>query len=110
MRVAMYIRCASPTEEEYEFNRQKYQCLRYAFLHRHEVVAVYEDYGQSGLNDNRPAFQEMLAAAKLGVFDALLVQDIARLSRVSWQVGKYLDYLHECGVSLIVTHVEAQSG
>jgi DNA invertase Pin-like site-specific DNA recombinase len=46
-----------------------------------EVVVVYRDEGHSARTDDRPAFQQMIADARTGRFDAIVVHKFDRLAR-----------------------------
>ncbi len=48
---------------------------------RGELVAIYRDEGHSARTDDRPAFQQMIADARAGQFDALVVHKFDRLAR-----------------------------
>lgn len=46
-----------------------------------EVAEVYEDNGRTGTNQDRPAFQRMLADAAAGRIDGIAAKDASRLGR-----------------------------
>ena len=67
------------------------------------VVREYQDNGLSGLSSDRPGFQEMMAEAlsEEKPFDTIIVQDIARLSRIPSDFILNPKQLEEAGVSLL---------
>ena len=100
MKVGIYIRCASPNQAE--FDEQRNRCTVFATQAGHEVVAVFEDFGKSGLDKQRPGLQAMLAAAQAGAFDALIIDQLYRLSRDDRYIWFYMDFLKNHNVSLII--------
>lgn len=56
-------------------------CRRKAGEINSEIVNVYTDEGRSGTDFNRPALQEMLVRCGESHIDSILVQDIDRLAR-----------------------------
>jgi len=103
MRVSIYIRCVNPDKSE--FDGQRNRCISYAAQAGHEVVSMYVDYRQSSLDDHQPALQEMLAAARAGAFDALIIDQLYRLSRAEVQLSQYLNDLNLYKISLLVTQM-----
>ena len=57
--VAIYCRVACMNDDAIEY--QESMLLDYANQHGYSVTKVYKDNGFSGLNFERPAFQELLA-------------------------------------------------
>ncbi len=104
MRIANYLKCAAPNREQFEAERER--CLAYAAHVGHEVVAVYEDYNQSGLNANRLGLQALLTDAASGAFDAILVDQVDRLSR-DWQhFATILTRLDDYKVAIITPNMD----
>lgn len=63
----------------------------YVRLQGWNATRVYADDGYAGGSFNRPAFQEMLQDAELGLIDLILVKDLSRLGRDYIEVGRYTD-------------------
>lgn len=62
----------------------------------------YVDDGFTGTNLNRPRFQEMMEAAKLGNIQCIIVKDLSRLGRSYLEVGEYLEkLLPSLGIRLV---------
>jgi len=54
-------------------------------------LVEYVDDGFTGTNFDRPKFQEMMAAARLGHIQCIVVKDLSRLGRSYLEVGEYLE-------------------
>lgn len=83
MNVAIYARFSTENQDASSIEQQVYRCREFASRHGHEVVAVYADAAQSGRSLHREEMQKLLADAsrKPRGFDAVLVDDLSRLSR-----------------------------
>lgn len=60
---------------------QKAWCLSEISKNGMEFVQEYSDRGQSGADENRPAWQALLADAREGKFNAVFVYDLDRFTR-----------------------------
>ncbi len=98
MRVAIYMRCAHPDKDQFDVQRKR--CLNFATQAGYEVVGIYEDFGQSGLDENRPGLRDMLAAAQTRAFERLVVDDMYRLSRNSTHLAEIVEKLASYHVSV----------
>ncbi len=103
--VAIYTRSAQHCSEDQPspLSRQRHSCEQFAASRRWKVVQIYEDNGFSGNNDQRPALQRMLTDAQNGKFRALLVDNLARLSRSISGLLSMLELLKAQGVTIVVT-------
>lgn len=82
MKAAIYIRVSSDMQiDGYSLETQEEACKRVAERERWQVVTVYRDEGKSAKTVQRPAFQQMLSDAEMGMFDAILVHKLDRFSR-----------------------------
>ena len=88
MNVALYGRYSSEGQREASVEDQFRNCQRYAEREGWEVVSRYEDKAISGRKDEdvRVGFRAMIEAARAGKFQALLIDDMSRLSRDSMKV------------------------
>jgi DNA invertase Pin-like site-specific DNA recombinase len=77
-RAAIYAR-VSTKDQSTELQIKELRVM--AQLRGWEVTAVYNDEGRTGTNTKRPAFQEMLKAARSREFDILLVWKLDRFAR-----------------------------
>ncbi|MBR5292924.1 MAG: recombinase family protein [Clostridia bacterium] len=76
-----------------------------SFIHSHSAegwtyLRTYSDAGLSGSNTNRPALQELLAAAKRKEFEMLVVFKLDRLARNQRDFLNLLDELANNGVEV----------
>ena len=85
MRVAIYARVSSERQAEKDLSipAQIKALKRYALNRQWDIVAEYVDEAESARSANRPAFKDMIAAAKSKVkpFDAILVWKLSRFAR-----------------------------
>lgn len=84
MRYAIYMRVARSEQigDGYaECTAQRSALKEYAKNNNLEVVEQYYDIGYSGLDQNRPGFQAMIADYAEDRFDGVLTVSMDRLSR-----------------------------
>ena len=85
IRVATYARVSSERQAEKELSipAQLKALKKYAHSRGWDVVAEYVDEAESARSANRPAFKDMIAAAKNRVkpFDCILVWKLSRFAR-----------------------------
>ena len=81
-----YTRFSTDRQTENSTKFQMEAISRYAKANDINLLRYYSDEGFSGTNTERPAFQDMCAAADMKLFDAVLIYDITRASRdvVDW--------------------------
>ena len=78
---ALYLRASSKDQTE-SIPAQRDLLTRYAADHGLEIGPEYQDFAISGDScSGRPGLQALLADAKLGKFQAVLVRQLSRLSR-----------------------------
>lgn len=82
MRVAIYARFSSDLQNSKSADDQIDACRKYAGARGDTVALTFKDEGVSGASvENRPQLQALLTNAGNGVFDAVLVESLDRLSR-----------------------------
>jgi site-specific DNA recombinase len=99
----MYIR--ESTEEQgkgYSPDAQRKGIKEYAKRHNVKIVGEYLDL-LSGRTDNRPQFQQMIADAEAGKFEAVLVFKTSRFARNRKIAIHYKDRLRRIGIQVIST-------
>jgi DNA invertase Pin-like site-specific DNA recombinase len=100
MRYAAYVRVSSEEQSlGFSLDAQE-QLLREWVRGRHgasagELVDVYRDEGFSARKDDRPAFQRMIADARTGRFDAVVVHKFDRLARDRYDAMAYKTLLRK---------------
>lgn len=95
--VGIYVRLSKDDErsgESVSIENQKLLLTKYAAeQHDWNLYETYADDGWSGTNFDRPAFQRMLADAKDGSINLILVKDLSRFGRNYIEVGQFTDYI-----------------
>ncbi len=66
---------------------------RFAADNGFENIRVFIDDGYSGVNFNRPGFQELLTLMENGEIGVLITKDLSRLGRNYIEVGQYTELL-----------------
>lgn len=80
--VAAYLRYSTALQDQRSNEDQLRRCRRHAAANGMNVVEVYSDEAESGSHIDRAGMQRLLADAKRrGMFRAVLVDDLSRLSR-----------------------------
>lgn len=85
------------------------------FLKTHPDIQIYDekvDDGYSGVNFERPAFQEMLEDIKSGKVNCVIVKDLSRFGRNYIEAGRYIEKIFPyLGVRFIVIndHIDTAS-
>ncbi len=102
MRVAFYTRISTDEDhQKYSLDAQKDRLNAYCVSQydEYEVVKIYRDTS-TGTNMNRPGLEEMLFDAENGLFEALVVFRVDRLSRNVRQLAQMVEMLIEWNVIL----------
>lgn len=77
----IYARYSSNNQREESIDAQVRACREYAQAHGLNIVNVYADSAKTGTNDQREAFQQMLADSSKGMFSTVIIHKIDRFSR-----------------------------
>jgi putative DNA-invertase from lambdoid prophage Rac len=97
MRVAIYCRVST---HDQNCERQEKDLLEYADRLGYEVVGVWSEFG-SGVKLDRVKRKEIMAIARKGKIDAVLVTELTRWGRSTIDLINTLNDLHSWKVSLI---------
>src|SRR3989338_3762356 len=83
MKVAIYARYSSENQRQESIEDQARVCKEFAKRYGHTVLEdhIYWDEAKSGAIRNRPALDKLLKACEQKEFQAILVDDLSRLSR-----------------------------
>ena len=81
MKAAAYARYSTDNQTKNSIAYQMDKIREYCEKSNITIVESYADEAESGTNTNRAGFIEMIAAAKRGEFDAVVIYDITRGSR-----------------------------
>ena len=65
-----------------------------------EFVGVYSDHGITGFKESRPQFQQMIADARAGKIDLIIVKSVSRFARNTETVLKFSRELKSIGVGI----------
>lgn len=95
-----YNRFSSTMQREESIEAQIRFSHDYAKKNNIEIVKDYIDEAMSGKTDDRPAFQQMLKDAKLGLFDTVICHKVDRFARnrIESAINKY--NLRKCNVKV----------
>ena len=116
MKAAIYCRLSKEDEDAEERGResesiqnQKSMLIQYAIEKGYDIYNIYSDEDYSGVDRNRPAFNEMIDAASRRKFDIILAKTQSRFTRDMELVEKYMHgKFIEWGIRFIavVDHVD----
>ena len=99
VRAAPYARVSTDEQVEgYSIEGQLDSMRKYASDRGWQIIEEYVDAGFSARTDNRPAFKRMIADAKQGKFDVVLVLRGDRFARNRMHAAMYKQLLKEVGV------------
>lgn len=101
MRAVVYARYSSHAQREESIEGQLRVCHEYAQRAGYDVIKEYIDRALTGTNDNRPAFQEMVAASSSHAFDVVLMYALDRFARDRYDAAVYRKKLKDNGVRII---------
>ena len=96
-----YCRFSSDMQREESIDAQKRYISVYAAQGAYEITNFYCDRARSGKNTKRPAFQQMLADAKQGKFQAIIVHKLDRFSRSTEDTLRIINELKDFNVSVV---------
>lgn len=97
------------TAESESIRNQRALLQDYATKRGWRIYRIYTDEDYSGLREDRPAFQQMLADAQAGRFSILLCKTQSRFTRNAMLAEKYLhEYFPRWGIRFltVVDHVD----
>lgn len=102
-RVAIYARFSSERQSETSINDQVRRCQEYVANTGGVVddTAVFTDFAISGSSLSRPGFEALMAAVEAGKVDAIVTEDISRISRDFADAANVFKRLQYAGVPLI---------
>ena len=98
MRAAVYLRVSTVDQNP---ESQLHDVLALAQQRGWEVVERYTDHGVSGTKSRRPGLDNMMADARRGKFDVVVVWACDRVARSVRHFLEVLDELQHCNVQFI---------
>ena len=94
-RTAIYIRLSREDGDKMEsYSVQNQRTLLERYVNENTDIVFYKEYvddGWTGTNFERPQFQQMKNDIEQGLIDCILVKDLSRLGRNSWETNYYMD-------------------
>ncbi|CAH1663456.1 hypothetical protein BOSEA31B_12548 [Hyphomicrobiales bacterium] len=100
MRTAIYARYSSENQRDASIEDQIELCRRYAAAQGWQVVSTFSDRAISGTTSQRPGYQDLLAEARRGKFDVIVVEALDRLSRKLSEIARLHDELQFTRIGL----------
>ena len=97
----IYARYSSNSQTEQSIEGQLRVCQQFAQQNDLLIVDTYIDRAMTGTNDNRAAFQKMLADSKKRQFEYVIVYKLDRFARNKFEAVNNRQKLKENGVRLI---------
>lgn len=101
MLAAIYARYSSDRQRDTSLADQESVCRRRAATEGLTVAHVYADAALSGARVDRPQYRQLLADAATGAWQALLVEDLSRLSRDEVEGVQSVRRLEHRGIRVI---------
>lgn len=96
----IYARYSSDSQREASIEDQLRECHSWADAHGYTVIEEYCDRAMTGRNDDRPAFQRMIADADKGGFVAVITYQTSRFARNRYDAAVYKYRLKKAGVTI----------
>ncbi len=101
MKAVIYARYSSHAQREESIEGQLRVCHDYARREGIDVIYEYTDSAMTGTNDQRPAFQKMIADSSKHQFEAVLVYAVDRFARERYDAAIYRKKLKDNGVRIV---------
>ena len=98
MNVVVYARYSSHNQNEQSIEGQLEYCRNYAKQHNYNIIYEYIDRAQSGTNDDRPQFLQMIEDSNKKTFQGVLVYQLDRFARNRYDSAIYKRQLKKNGV------------
>lgn len=101
MNAVIYARYSSHSQTEQSIEGQLRDCYEYARRYDINVVGEYIDRATSGMTDERPDFQRMIADAAKKQFERVIVWKLDRFARNRYDSALYKHRLKQYGIRVI---------
>jgi site-specific DNA recombinase len=103
MKAALYARFSSDLQRATSIEDQYRNCRKRAEAEGWKIVATFADQAMTGSDASRPQYQAMIDAAMRNDFEALIVDDLSRLTRDSVEAERTIRRLEFNGIRIIST-------
>lgn len=98
---AIYARTSSPSKKfGYSLSSQVDRCYERCEVNGWKVQYIYKDENESGADQDRPGFQEMMEQARAGEFDVIVFWKLDRFSRSLIHAVQLEEQLRENDIAL----------
>lgn len=101
MNAVIYARFSSHSQREQSIEGQLRDCYEYAKRYDINIVGEYIDRAISGMTDDRPDFQRMIADASKKQFERIIVWKLDRFARNRYDSAMYKHKLKQYGIRVI---------
>ena len=104
IKAVIYARYSSDNQDDATIETQLRECHEKAKSLNAAVIREYFDIAQSGRNDSREQFRQMLADAKLKAFNLVIVRKFDRFARNVLDARLTEQLLEKYGIKLVSVH------
>lgn len=109
-RAAIYARFSSHNQRSESIEIQVENSREYCEREGLKVVAEYCDYAQTGRNTDRAEFQRMMADARHGLFDYVVIYKVTRIMRNRDEMSMARIMLRKAGVEILYAGEDISDG
>ena len=109
-RAAIYARFSSHNQRGESIEIQVEKSRAYCEANDLRVVATYCDFAQTGTNTDRAEFQRMMADAKRGLFDFVVIYKVTRIMRNRDEMALARIMLRRCRVEILYAGEDISGG
>ena len=109
-RAASYARFSSHNQRSESIEIQEDNNLAYCAINDLDVVAMYADQAKSGRTTARADFQRMVADAKAGLFDYVVIYKVTRIMRNRDEMAMLRVELRKHGVEILYSGEDIGKG
>lgn len=109
-RAAIYARFSSHNQRSESIEIQVEKSRDYCRENELTVVAEYCDYAQTGTNTDRAEFQRMMADARRGLFDFVVIWKVTRIMRNRDEMAMARIMLRRCRVEILYAGEDISDG
>jgi len=96
--------------QEQDYQRQVVDMQKVADKMNYEVVSIItEKISGAKSNEERLGIQQLLAEARAGIFEKVLVTEVSRLGRSTLETLKLVEELHNNGISIYLNDLKSET-
>lgn len=101
LKAVIYARYSSQAQTEQSIEGQVNICTDFCTAHDYQIVNSYIERAKTGTDDNRPAFQQLIADAETKAFDVVVVYKFDRFARNRYHSVFYKHKLSEHNIRVV---------